>query len=353
MKIHKPYLIFVGDAVDELAAKTSFGVVDWCRDDCLGQFRLPGCAADLKLKDLSMAQAAASGAKTVLIGVANRGGVIPNTWIAPLVEALEQGMSIANGLHTPLDSIAEIRNAAAANSGQLIEVRKPHGTDHIATGEPRDGHRLLTVGTDCSVGKMYTALALTQELQRRGVPADFRATGQTGIFIEGAGVPVDAVVADFIAGSVEKLCPAADAKHWDIIEGQGSLYHPSFAGVSLGLLHGAQADALVLCHEPTRKHMRGLPNRQIPNMSDVMEINLQAARMACPEVRFFGLAINTKHMSDQARTGYLSSLEDQYQLPCEDPFMTGGQSIIEHVVELTAATNQSLHFSGGSSVSST
>ena len=332
MKIDKPYLIFVGDAHDELAAKTSFGVVDWCPDDCVGQFRLPGCAADLKIPDLDMAQGAAQGARTVMIGVANRGGVIPGTWVKPLVEALRCGMSIANGLHTPLDSIPEIREAAKSSAGHLIEVRKPEGIDHIATGEPRGGHRLLTVGTDCSVGKMYTALALTREMQKCGVSADFKATGQTGIFIQGSGVPVDAVVADFIAGSVEQLCPAADSNHWDLIEGQGSLHHPSYAGVSLGLLHGAQADALVLCHEPTRTHMRGLPNRPVPKISDVIESNLKAAKIVQPDVRFVGIAVNTKHLSCPDRESYLNSLQNEFQLPCEDPFLTGGKSIVDQLI---------------------
>ncbi len=332
MKIKKPYLIFVGDAADELAAKTSFGVVDWCREDCAGQFRLPGCAADLGLMDLSMKEARSRGVRTVLIGVANRGGIIPESWIQPLVEALRQGLSIANGLHTPLNSIPAIREAAEAHDVQLIEVRKPDLMDHIATGEPRSGHRLLTVGTDCSVGKMYTALAITNELRRRKVNVDFRATGQTGIFIQGSGVPVDAVVADFISGSVEQLCPAAESEHWDIIEGQGSLHHPSFAGVSLGLLHGAQPDALVLCHEPIRMHMRGLPDRPLPSIREAMEVNLEMAKMVQPDVRFVGISVNTKHVDRQDRDSILNSMQDAFQLPCEDPFITGGQSIVDAII---------------------
>ncbi len=332
MEIKKPYLVFVGDAPDELAAKTSFGVVDWCPDDCVGQFRLPGCGADLKIPELGMTEARARGVQTVLIGVANRGGVIPETWINPLVDALQNGMSIANGLHTPLDSIPAIRDAAKDSTGQLLEIRKPNDISHIATGVARSGHRLLTVGTDCSVGKMYTALALTKELQRRDVDVDFRATGQTGIFVAGSGVPVDAVVADFIAGSVEQLCPAGEAEHWDVIEGQGSLFHPSFAGVSLGLLHGAQPDVLVLCHEPTRTHMRGLPGRPVPDIAEVMELNLHTAKIVQPEVRFVGICVNTKHLEQPKRESYLQSLADTLQLPCEDPFITGGKSIVDNLL---------------------
>ncbi len=334
MKLEKPYLIFIGDAPDDLAAKTAFGVVEWRGSDCIGQFRLPNCAADLALPQLSIAEASQRGAKTLVIGVANRGGVIPDSWISPLVEALQHGMSIANGLHTPLNSIAQIRQAATESRGQLIEVRQPDGPFDVASGLPRTGHRLLTVGTDCSVGKMYTALSISETMRARDIPADFRATGQTGIFIEGSGVPVDAVIADFISGSIEQLCPASDPEHWDIVEGQGSLHHPSFAAVSLGLLHGAQPDVLILCHEPTRTHMRGLPDRALPSIRESMNTNLSAARLVDPKVRFAGISVNTKHLGKHDRIGYLAKMEDQFQLPCVDPFVTGTDRIVD---ELEAA----------------
>ena len=329
MKFEKPYLLFIGDAPDDLAAKTAFGVVEWRKESCVGQFKLPGCAADLNLSRLTMAEAAELGAKTVIIGVANRGGVIPETWIDALVEALKHDMNIANGLHTPLDSILEIKHAAASSKGRLIEVRQPSGTFSVASGEPRSGHRLLTVGTDCSVGKMYTALSIAETMKKRNLPADFRATGQTGIFIEGSGVPVDAVVADFIAGSIEDLCPAADPAHWDIVEGQGSLHHPSYAGVSLGLLHGAQPDYLVLCHEPTRSHMRGLPHRALPSLQESMDTNLAAARLVQPNAGFAGISVNTKHLPKHESRSYLAKLEDEFQLPCADPFVTGTDRIVD------------------------
>ncbi len=331
MILEKPYLLFVGDAPDELAAKTAFGVLEWRPGDCVGQFALPDCKANLNISRLSIAEAKQSGAKTVVIGVANRGGVIPQSWIEPIVEALKHDMSIANGLHTSMDSISQIRDAATASHGNLIEVRRPSGPFRIATGEPRSGHRLLAVGTDCSVGKMYSTLSIAEAMQKRGMPCDFRATGQTGIFIEGSGIPVDAVVADFISGSIEDLCPAADSSHWDIIEGQGSLHHPSFAGVSLGLLHGAQPDYLVLCHEPTRTHMRGLPDRPLPLLRESMETNLAAARIVQPNVQFAGISINTKHLPKSEALSYLAKLEEEHQLPCVDPFVTGTDRIVDRL----------------------
>ncbi len=335
MKLEKPYLIFIGDAHDELAAKTAFGVVEWRGNDCIGQFKLPGCVPDLKIPELTMAEASRQGAKTVVIGVANRGGIIPDSWVSALVEALNCGMSIANGLHTPLDSIAEIETAAKSSGGTLIEVRRPDGPFNIATGEPRSGHRLLTVGTDCSVGKMYTALSIAENMQNRSMDVDFRATGQTGIFIEGSGVPVDAVVADFISGSIEELCPSASDSHWDIVEGQGSLHHPSFAGVSLGLLHGAQPDFLVLCHEPTRTHMRGLPYKSLPSMQECIDSNLSAGRLVQSNIQFAGISVNTKNLLNSKAKDLLAKFEDEFQLPCIDPFVTGSDSIVDNLLSQT------------------
>jgi len=334
MQLEKPYLLFVGDAHDELAAKTAIGVLDWCAQDCIGQFKLPGCNAHLDIPSLSMQQAAEKGARTVIIGVAVRGGAIPQSWGQHLAGALRCGMSIANGLHTPLDSIAEVNEAAKSSSGNLFEIRKPDTAFEVGSGEKRSGLRLLTVGTDCSVGKMYTALAIAKQMRSRGMKVDFRATGQTGIFIAGSGVPVDAVVADFISGSIESLCPAADDDHWDIVEGQGSLHHPSFAGVSIGLMHGAQPDALVLCHEPTRTNMRGLPHRSLPMIEDSIEMNLLCSRLVNPDVKFVGASVNTKHLPESERKAYLRNLGQRIKLPCEDPFVTGVSGIVDQVQSL-------------------
>ena len=266
MSLRAPYLMFLGDAIDQLAAKTASGVVHWVPDICIGQFRLAGCNADLGLPDMTLEAAAEAGAKTVIVGVANRGGVISEAWAATLVSAIEFGFDIASGLHNRLDSVPAIADAAKTYGRDLVDVRHPTQSFNVASGKKRSGMRLLPVGTDCSVGKMYTALALEKEMKARGMKATFRATGQTGIFIAGDGVSVDAVVADFISGATEFLSPANDPDHWDLVEGQGSLFHASYAGVSMGLIHGAQPDALVLWHEPTRKHMRGLPEYPIPNL---------------------------------------------------------------------------------------
>ena len=207
MSLSQPYLLFLGDAPDALAAKVAQGIRDWRPDASVGQFRLPGCNADMGLPDMTIAEAAAAGAKTLVIGVANRGGVIPDTWKPALVEALNAGMDVAAGLHNLLRHEPDL-GAAAAGSGQTLhDVREPVLHYPIADGIPRPGKRLLAVGTDCSCGKMYTALALQKTMRGRGIKADFRATGQTGILITGDGVPLDAVVADFMAGAVESVTP--------------------------------------------------------------------------------------------------------------------------------------------------
>lgn len=323
MLINAPYLLFLGDARDALAAKVALGVKHWRPERCLGQLTLPGCDADAGLPEMTVTEARAAGAETLMVGVANRGGVIGPTWIAVLREALEAGMDVAAGLHNRLADVPILAETAAAHGRSLFDVRFPTRKFEVGTGRRRAGKRILPVGTDCSCGKMYTALAMERELRARGVSADFRATGQTGILIAGAGVAIDAVVADFISGAVEALAPDADPGHWDCVEGQGSLFHPSYAGVTMGLIHGAQPDALVLCHEPVRRHLRGLPEYPLPNLENCMAANLAAARLTNPAAKFVGAAINTAALGDAAAKRCLAETEARLEVPCVDPVRTG------------------------------
>lgn len=331
MALRTPYLMFLGDAPDQLAAKTAAGIAYWRPEMSRGQFRLPGCRADLGLPDMTIEAAAAAGIGTVIIGVANRGGFLGEGWEVPLVEALERGMDLASGLHRRLGEVPALRDAAARRGRNLIDVRHPTRDFVVASGVKRPGKRLLTVGTDCSCGKMFTALALEREMRSRGLDAEFRATGQTGIFIAGDGVSIDAVVADFIPGAVEWLSPAADPDHWDVIEGQGSLFHASYAGVSLGLLHGAQPDALVMCHEPTRTHMRGLRHFPVPDLALCIERNLEAARLTNPAVRCIGVSVNTDALDPGAARDFLRRTEDVLGLPCTDPVRTGVGPLVDRL----------------------
>jgi uncharacterized NAD-dependent epimerase/dehydratase family protein len=329
--LRTPYLMFIGDAPDQLAAKTADGVAFWRPEACLGQLRLPGCKADLRLPDMTIEAAAKAGVKTVIVGTTNRGGVLGEGWEPLLVQALELGMDLASGLHHRLSDIPALRDTAARCGRQIADVRHPTREFPIGTGAKRAGKRLLTVGTDCSIGKMFTALAIDKEMRARGLKSDFRATGQTGILIAGDGVSIDAVVSDFVSGAVEWLCPANDPDHWDVIEGQGSLFHASYAGVTLGLIHGAQPDALVLCHEPTRTHMRGLPHYSLPDLRDCIDANLAAARLTNKAVRCVGLSINTGGLEAGAARDYLRQTGDGLGLPCVDPVRTGVGALVDNL----------------------
>jgi uncharacterized NAD-dependent epimerase/dehydratase family protein len=337
MQIRQPYLLFLGDVADQLAAKTAQGIVDWRREWSLGQLRLPGCKADLRIPELGVKEAAAAGAQTLIVGVANAGGILPDHWTAVIVEALGAGMDVASGLHMRLASKPEIAAAAERYGRKLFDVR--HSDQHFDTGKgvKRPGMRLLTVGTDCSVGKKYTVLSLEREMRARGFDADFKATGQTGVFISGRGVAIDAVVADFISGAVEWISPAADPHHWDLIEGQGSMFHPSFAGVSLGLLHGAQPDAFVVCHEPTRRTMRGV-SHPLPSIQSVIDLTVRCGSLTNPGVRPAGIAVNTEALEDKAAQDYLKRVEEDYSLPATDPIRYGVGMIVDRIAADFPAT---------------
>lgn len=336
MDIVKPYLLFLGDAPDALAVKTGAGIVDWRRDWCVGQLRLPHCNADLGLADMTIEEGRVAGAKTLVIGVVNAGGVLPNHWVTTIVSALDNGMDVASGLHTKLTDIAAIDAAAKRNKRTLHDVRVPDFIPSVGKGNKRSGRRLLTVGTDCSVGKKYTALALERDMKMQGFDVTFRATGQTGIFISGRGLSIDAIAGDFISGAIEWIAPDAAPNHWDVIEGQGSLFHPSFAGVSLGLLHGAQADAFVVCHEPTRKTMRNV-DFPLPTIDEVIELTINCGQRTNADIRCFGLAINTAAFDDDTAQRYLDAMHEHYSLPACDPLRYGAMPLINHLMNLYGA----------------
>ena len=330
MNVQPPYLLFIGDVPDPLAAKTAQGVVDWRRDWCLGQMRLPGCGADLGLPDMKIDAAVEAGAKTFVVGAVNAGGVLPDHWVAPIVAAIEAGMDVASGLHVRLGSIDAIREAAERKGVSLHDLRHPSRTFATGKGTKRTGKRLLAVGTDCSVGKKYAALCLERDMRTAGFDADFRATGQTGILISGRGVALDAVVADFIAGAAEWLSPDADEDHWDVIEGQGSLFHPSFAGVTLGLLHGSQPDAFVVCHEPTRTTMRGVQT-PLPTITDVIDQTLRLGRLTNPDIQCVGLCVNTAKLAEDEARQLLVDLAADHALPATDPLRFGSGVIVREI----------------------
>lgn len=326
-----PYLLFLGDTTEAGYAKTAFGLRDWARERCVGEFACDGATISTGLPRLSPREAQARGARALVIGVANTGGVIKPEWVPALVEALDAGLDIVSGMHARLGDLPELREAAAQSGRQLIDVRQPPKNIPVATGRKRSGRRLLTVGTDCALGKKYTALALARAFRRRGLDADFRATGQTGIMIAGGGMPMDAVVSDFEAGAAELLSPDAPAGHWDVIEGQGSLFHPSYAAVSLGLLHGSQPDVIVLCHEPGRRHLLGYPDYPTPSLSEAIAVHLKLGALTNRAIRCGGVSFNTGHLPAEEAEALMRKASQALGLPVADP-MRGGPDF-ERLVE--------------------
>lgn len=326
-QLRKPYLLFLGDAQIKSDAKTAFGLRDWCPDAVLGEWSLPSATVSLGLPRLAPADAARQGAGSIVIGVAAVGGELPVHWLTELEAALDAGLDIVSGQHSRLTSFPTLVAAAQRSGARLIDVRHSAQTFPAGTGRRRSGKRVLTVGTDCALGKKYTALALTAALQAQGAPATFRATGQTGVMIAGEGVAIDAVISDFVAGAAEQLSPDNAPEHWDVIEGQGALFHPAYAGVTLGLLHGSQPDALVLCHDPARDSIEGYPNHPIPDLQVAIDRYVEAARLTNPAVTCVGISINSSSLSQDEWTRYARQLSDELKLPVVDP-MRGGVNAI-------------------------
>jgi uncharacterized NAD-dependent epimerase/dehydratase family protein len=332
MQLSKPYLLFLGSGRSLSDCKTAAGLRDWCRGDVTGQLGLGGCTVDLGLPWLDPAAAYAAGARSLVIGVAPFGGGIPPEWWPTLHEAVAAGLDVVSGMHTRLAAVPRLAEAACLRGVRLLDVRHNDRVFEIASAVRRAGRRVLTVGTDCALGKKYTALALTAALRERGRAATFRATGQTGIMISGAGVAIDAVVADFVAGAAEWLSPANDPAHWDVIEGQGALFHPAYAGVTLGLIHGSQPDALVLCHDPARRTLDGYPDHPIPDLASAMNQYVCAARVTNSGARFVGISLNTAALSAQQRRAASTALASEFGLPVVDPMIDGAGALAEALV---------------------
>lgn len=325
IEIPGPYLLFLADVTEPSYAKTASGLRDWVPEKCIGEWALPAATVSLGLPALTPAEARSRGARSLVIGVATAGGAIRPDWVAALIDALEAGLDIVSGMHSRLGDVPELAAAARRLGRRLVDVRVPPSAIPVGTGLKRSGKRLLTVGTDCALGKKYTALALARAFAARGVASDFRATGQTGIMIAGGGIPMDAVVSDFESGAAELLSPSAASDHWDVIEGQGSLFHPGFAAVSLGLLHGSQPDVIVVCHQPGRQVILGTDRYPVPDVKDAIALNLQLGRLTNPAARCGGVSLNTAALDDAEATALFARESARLNLPVADP-VRGGAS---------------------------
>jgi uncharacterized NAD-dependent epimerase/dehydratase family protein len=333
VELKKPYLVFLGDVGSSAVVKTGQGLVDWCPSDVLGQLRLPGCEMDLGIPDLSIQDAVSGGARSLVIGIAPDGGRIQDGWVETLAEAARSGLDIVSGLHSRLEDHEPIRVAAAESSVNLVNVRSYQRDFDVGTGAKRSGKRVLTVGTDCALGKKYTAMTLARVLKDRGLNASFRATGQTGIMISGGGIPIDAMIGDFISGAAEHLSPSAAHDHWDVIEGQGSLFHPAYAAVTLGLVHGSQPDAMVLCHDPCRTHVDGYPDFPLPSLPTAIRRYEEAARLTNPNATVVGVSLNTSRLDDADARRAVAEAQADTGLACTDPVRFGAELLADALVQ--------------------
>jgi uncharacterized NAD-dependent epimerase/dehydratase family protein len=335
--IEQPFIVFLGDVADESSAKTGLGLVQWRREGCLGQLRLPGSTIDAGVPELSITEAKAAGARSLIFGVAPVGGGMPDHWLPVLCEAAAAGIDVVAGLHLRLASLPGLAEAAAQGQSRLVDVRVSPSGLRVGTGRKRSGRRLLTVGTDCACGKKYTALALYRELRGRGLNCDFRATGQTGIMIAGQGLPIDAVISDFVTGAAELLSPDSAPDHWDVIEGQGAIFHPGYLQVTVGLLVGSQADAFVVCHDPMRTHIAGWPDFPLPTIPQLIERTILLGSLTNPAIHCVGVALNTSKVPAGDRAALLERYRGETGLPCVDPIIDGVGPIADQLLMEFAA----------------
>ena len=328
-----PYLVYLGDVEAADCCKTGYGLAEWAAERTLGQFRRNTDTHSVGLPDMSLEAAVQAGAKSLVIGIADVGGYLSQSWHADLIRAAELGLTVVSGAHQKLASIPGLADAAAKSGAELIEVRDSSVSFAVATGARRKGKRLLTVGTDCALGKKYTALTLARQMGARGLKVDFRATGQTGIMISGAGISIDSVVVDFVAGAAEALSPAAADDHWDVIEGQGALLHPGYAAVTLGLLHGSQPDEIVLCHDPRRLVNLDSPQVKIPPLGEVIDLYLSAGRLTNSNISCHAISLNTRDMIEEERERALEDARTDTGLIVFDPSTTGVEELVDYLVD--------------------
>ncbi len=284
----------------------------------------------------SMQEGLALGANSVLVGIAPQGGRLPEAWRDWLREALEGGCDIVSGLHTFLGDDPVLSEAARVHGRTITDIRKPPTDLPVASGLAKqlDALVVLTVGTDCNVGKMTAQLQLVKELNDSGLKTNFVATGQTGIMIEGWGIAVDAVVADFIAGAAERITvQGADGADVVLVEGQGSINHPGYSGVTLGLLHGSCPDAMILCHQASRDYIgdyRQASWLRIPPLSEYVAM-YESIGGAVHPTKVIGIAMNTYDLDDEAAWLACEEATRETGLPCTDPVRFDSAPLIEAI----------------------
>jgi uncharacterized NAD-dependent epimerase/dehydratase family protein len=329
------YLILAeGRSADPHHGKTARGVLRYRRSDVVAilDSERAGEAEDGVPIVRSVGDALSLGPDTALVGVATAGGRFPPEWRELLGACVAHGLDLENGLHEFLANDAELVQLAAAHGVELRDLRKPPADLNIPTGANLEvpAEIVLTVGSDCAIGKMTVALELDLESKRRGLASQFVPTGQTGMAIAGWGIAVDAVVSDFIAGAAERLVVEGHDRGGELlwVEGQGSLLHPAYSGVTLGLLHGAAPHTLVLCHQAGQEHVDDDPRYPIPPLSDLVELYERASLLARP-ARVAAIALNTRALAEAHARDALARAESETGLPADDPVRFGAGKLVD------------------------
>lgn len=329
--------ILVDAYLDLFTAKTAVGLLRHCPDEVVAVISRPN--AGKKLEELvgagkgvpivaSIEDALPLRPDHLVLGVAMPGGHVPPEWRAMMLTALRSGMDILNGLHERLNDDAELAAAAKSAGRKIIDVRVPPPIKDVGLMRARGtkGRRILTVGTDCNLGKRVTALELTRALKARGRRAEFVPTGQTGVMIAGWGMAIDAVISDFVSGAVEQMVLTKADAELILIEGQGSILHPSFSGVTLSLIHGAMPDAMILCHAPLRRTLR---HTDVPFPPLNHWVHLHESLMApLHPSRVIGVALNTFGMEDAAARAAVAEAAQVTGLPATDVIRFGVDPLV-------------------------
>ena len=332
-------LLAEGFSGDPHYGKTMRGVLRYRRDDVVGildSTRAGETDEGVPVVE-SVADAIPLGPTAALVGVATQGGRFPPEWVAILRACVEHGLDVDNGLHVFLTEDPVLRELAAERGVELRDLRRPPADLSTATGENLsvDATIVLTVGSDCAIGKMTVSLELDLEARRRGLRSVFVPTGQTGMVIAGWGIAVDAVVADFIAGAAERLVVEGHARGGELlwVEGQGSLLHPVYSGVALGLYHGSAPHVLVLCHECGRTEVEGAGGgpHPIPPLPELVELHERLALPARP-ARVAAVALNTRSLGPEEAQAAIEAAEEETGLPADDPVRFGAAKLVDAVL---------------------
>jgi D-glutamate N-acetyltransferase len=335
--VSKRYLVLAeGHSADPHHGKTARGVILYARDPVvaiLDSARAGETHGGIPVVG-SVQDALAYEPTTALVGVATQGGRFPPDWRELLRASVDAGLDVENGLHEFLADDPELVELAARRGAELRDLRRPPAGLNVPTGEnlQLDARIVLTVGSDCAIGKMTVCLELDREARRRGIASEFVPTGQTGIAIAGWGISIDAVVSDFLAGASEALVVEAARRGGRLllVEGQGSLLHPAYSGVTLGLMHGAAPHAFLLCHRAGQRHVEDDERFPIPPLAELVELHERASLLARP-AKVAAIALNTRGLDDDEARGAVAAAADETGLPADDPVRFGAGRLLEAV----------------------